>query len=60
MYGNLATVVSVFEGRYDPDDKEPFRCGTTELRLYHDGQRWWIVNMLLREYREEDRLSGFI
>lgn len=57
--GSIAKVVSVYEGRFDPDDQKPFRRGTTELKLYNDGQRWWIVNMLLREYRREDRFSSF-
>jgi len=57
--GNIAKVISVFEGRFNPDDRDPFRRGTTEMGLYHDGHRWWIVNMLLREYRREDLLSEF-
>ena len=58
MSGNLAKAVSVYEGCLKQDDPEPFRRGTIEMRLYNDGQRWWIVNMLLREYRPEDLLSG--
>ncbi len=54
MSGNLAKVMSVYEGRFDPGDNLPFRKGTSEIRLYHDGERWWIVNMLLREYRDDD------
>ncbi len=54
MSGSLANVLSVYEGRFDPRDNLPFRKGTGEIRLYHDGERWWIVNMLLREYREDD------
>lgn len=40
--GNLAKVHSVYEGRFDPDDQEPFRRGTNWIRLYHDGIIWWI------------------
>ncbi len=54
MSGNLARVLSVYEGRFDPNDKLPFRKGTNEIQLYHDGERWWILNMLLRDYRDED------
>jgi hypothetical protein len=57
MSGSLAKVLSVYEGRFDPHDHLPFRKGTSEIRLYHDGERWWIVNMLLREYRDDDLVS---
>ena len=46
--GNFAKVVSVYEGRFDPNDKEPFRLGTNTLRLYNDGRRWWIFTMLVQ------------
>ena len=58
MHGNLAKVLSVYEGRFALDDVEPFRKGTNKIRLYHDGERWWIVNMLLRAYREDDLSFG--
>ncbi len=54
MSGNLAKVLSVYEGRFTPQDDLPFKKGTNEIRLYHDGERWWIVNMLLRECRADD------
>ena len=54
MSGNLANVLSVYEGRFDLNDEEPFRRGTNRIRLYHDGDRWWITNMLLREFRDDD------
>ena len=57
MSGNLAKVLSVYEGRFKPDDQDPFRRGTNKIRLYHDGERWWIVNMLLREFRDEDLIA---
>ena len=59
MSGNLAKAVSVYEGCLEQDDQKPFRRGTIEMRLYNDGQRWWIVNMLLREFRKEDLLPEF-
>ncbi len=55
--GNLAKVHSVYEGRFSPYDHEPFRRGTNWIRLYHDGDRWRITNMLLREFREDDLFS---
>lgn len=58
MSGNLAKVLSVYEGRFNPDDEKPFRKGANEIRLYCDGQRWWIVNMLLREFRDDDLSTG--
>ena len=54
MSGNLASVLSVYEGRFNLNDEEPFRRGTNRIRLYHDGDRWWITNMLLREFRDDD------
>ncbi len=54
LSGRLADVTSVYEGRIKPDDPQPFRCGTNKIRLYHDGFRWWIISMLLREFRADD------
>ena len=59
MSGNLARAVSIYEGCFEQDDQKPFRRGTIEMRLYNDGQRWWIVNMLLREFRKEDLFPEF-
>ena len=54
MSGNIANVFSTYEARFDFDDQEPFRRGTNKIQLYHDGQRWWIINMLLDIERNDE------
>ncbi|MDJ0657603.1 MAG: GNAT family N-acetyltransferase [Xanthomonadales bacterium] len=45
-FGNVAQVRSVYEARHHPDDTNPERRGVNVVHLYHDGERWWIVNLL--------------
>jgi hypothetical protein len=58
LSGSQAKVISVYEGRIKPDDPAPFRRGTNKMTLHHDGFRWWIISLLLREFRDDDLVSG--
>jgi hypothetical protein len=43
--GHIAHAWSTYESRHHPDDPEPFMRGINSIQLFHDGTRWWIVNI---------------
>ena len=45
QFGQIAHVWSTYESRHAPDDGEPFMRGINSFQLFHDGARWWIVNI---------------
>ena len=45
QFGQIAHAWSTYESRYSPDDPEPFMRGINSIQLFHDGARWWIVNI---------------
>jgi hypothetical protein len=45
QFGRIAHVWSTYESRHRPDDPEPFMRGINSFQLFHDGARWWIVNI---------------
>ncbi len=45
QFGQIAHVWSTYESRYREDDPEPFMRGINSFQLFHDGSRWWIVNI---------------
>ena len=45
QFGNIAHVWSTYESRHSLDDPEPFMRGINSFQLFHDGARWWIVNI---------------
>ena len=55
-FGNIAHVFSTYEARHDPNDAQPFSCGINSIQLFYDGQRWWIMNMLWDNEREDNPL----
>jgi hypothetical protein len=44
-FGRIAHVWSTYESRYRTDDPEPFMRGINSFQLFHDGTRWWILNI---------------
>jgi len=44
-FGQIAHVWSTYESRHSLDDPEPFMRGINSFQLFHDGGRWWIVNI---------------
>lgn len=44
-FGQIAQVWSTYESRHAPEDREPFMRGINSFQLFHDGERWWIVNI---------------
>jgi hypothetical protein len=55
-FGNIAQLFSTYEARYDPHDPAPFKRGINSIQLFHDGKRWWIMNMLWDNEREDNPL----
>lgn len=51
-FGDIAHVFSTYESRRSPDDAEPFQRGINSFQLWHDGERWWIVNILWHGERD--------
>jgi hypothetical protein len=45
QFGQIAHVWSTYESRHSRDDREPFMRGINSFQLFHDGSRWWIVNI---------------
>ncbi len=44
-YGHIAQVFSTYASWRDPSDAEPFTRGINSFQLFHDGTRWWIINI---------------
>lgn len=44
-YGNIAHAFSTYESRRNADDPEPFVRGINSFQLFHDGSRWWVLNI---------------
>jgi hypothetical protein len=47
-FGQIVHVFSTYESRKAAGDAKPFQRGINSIQLYHDGKRWWIVNVLWR------------
>ena len=45
QFGQIAHVWSTYESRHREDDPKPFMRGINSFQLFHDGSRWWIVNI---------------
>lgn len=50
-FGDIAHVFSTYESRRSPD-ADPFQRGINSFQLWHDGQRWWIVDVFWHAERE--------
>ncbi len=44
-FGTMAEVFSTYECFYNITDKKPFMRGINSIQLWHDGKRWWIINL---------------
>ena len=45
QFGNIAHVWSTYESRNAPGEK-PFARGINSIQLIHDGERWWIIDIM--------------
>ncbi len=57
-FGNIAHAFSTYESRHNVDDPEPFGRGINSIQLFHDGERWWIINMLWDNEREDNPMPA--
>lgn len=46
IFGNIAHVWSTYESRNKQTDATPFMRGINSIQLWHDGKRWWIMNIM--------------
>ena len=46
---DIVNVLSDYESRMKPDDKEPFEKGTNSFQLYSDGTRWYVHSILWQD-----------
>jgi len=53
QYGSIAHVFSTYESRRNADDPSPYMRGINSIQLFHDGRRWWIVNIIWRHESPE-------
>ena len=53
-FGCIAHVWSTYDSRRAPDDAEPFARGINSIQLYHDGARWWVVNVFWDSERADN------
>jgi hypothetical protein len=53
-FGCIAHVWSTYESLHAPDDPEPFSRGINSIQLYHDGARWWVVNVFWDSERADN------
>jgi len=44
-FGHVTHVFSTYESRHSADDPEPFARGVNSIQLFHDGARYWFVNI---------------
>ena len=45
-FGHILHAFSTYESRNKTEDPEPFSRGINSIQLLHDGDRWWIVNVM--------------
>jgi hypothetical protein len=55
-FGQIAHVFSTYEARNDPAEARPFKRGINSIQLFNDGNRWWVVNILWDNEREDNPL----
>jgi hypothetical protein len=56
QFGQIAHVWSTYESRHSPEDPKPFMRGINSFQLFHDGTRWWIVNIFWQHESAEHPL----
>lgn len=57
-FGCLAQVFSTYEARVDPHDLEQVARGISAIQLFHDGERWWILNMAWDDERPGESIPA--
>jgi hypothetical protein len=47
-FKSITHAFSTYQSSWTPEDPEPFQRGINSIQLFHDGDRWWIVNIFWR------------
>jgi hypothetical protein len=55
-FGCIAHVWSTYESLRSPGDAQPFARGINSIQLYHDGARWWVVNVFWDSERADNSI----
>lgn len=55
QYGNVATVLSSYEGKFASTGKVEAR-GVNIFTLYNDGSRWWVLSIIWDEEKPGNRI----
>ncbi|UCG62310.1 MAG: hypothetical protein JSV52_03230 [Candidatus Zixiibacteriota bacterium] len=53
IFGNIASVISTYEARHSPDEKDPMKRGVNFIHLCQDSGAWLITSMIWRDEDEE-------
>ncbi len=56
QFGGTAQVMSAYDSRMKPEDEKPFARGINSIQLWHDGKRWWIVNVFWQGETDEFKI----
>lgn len=56
IFGNIAHVFSTYEAYQSLSDNEPMLRGINSIQLFHDGKRWWIINVFWKQESETDSI----
>lgn len=46
QFGHILHTFSTYESRANENDEKPFARGINSFQLMHDGNRWWIINIM--------------
>ena len=55
QWAHIATVFSTYESRRAKGEK-PFARGINSIKVFNDGQRWWVLNILWESESEQNPL----
>jgi hypothetical protein len=58
QFGQIAHAWSTYESRHNENDPEPFMRGINSFQLFHDGARWWIVNIFWQHESADNKLPA--
>ena len=51
-YGHVAHVFSTYEGHSKSPELPPTIRGINSIQLFHDGKRWWVINIFWMQESE--------
>lgn len=58
QFGNIVHLFSTYESKRALSDEKPFMRGINSIQLWHDGTRWWIMNIFWQSETPELPIPG--